>query len=528
MTTDVLPDPQTVAAGSGIRSTVASTRRRNLTLFALGAAAVVALVATFLPGADSSRASGTQLTHTIARGDLIVTVTEQGTLESSNNTEIKCKVRGNSTVLWVIEAGTEVAPGYELVRLDTSTIEDNINAQEIVYQRAVATHAQSEADVAVAEIAITEYLEGVYRSQMKTLEKDLAIAQSNLRTAQNMLEHSTKMFKRGYVSELEVEGNEFTVEQAKLELELKRTEIDVLKRFTKAKELETLKSTLKAATAKLASDKAALDLEKARLDRERKQLENCVIKADATGMVILPSAAEWKSAPDIEEGATVREDQVLLMIPDLTQMQVKVGIHESMVDRIDVGMPAKVTLLENVIDGEVASIATVTKPAGWWTGNVVKYDTIISVDSQEGLKPGMSVEVEIILAKHTDVLTIPVAAVVETEDEYLCWVETPEGVERRSLQLGDSNDQFIVVEAGLKEGDDVILNPIAFVDEAQFGALKPLDQNKKAADESTDSEAQPAVKKTQTGGAKSKPSGEKGKSEQDKSESKPPKKTGSK
>ena len=51
------------------------------------------------------------LTHTITRGDLIVTVTEQGTLESSDNTEIKCKVRGESTVIWVIEGGTEVQAG---------------------------------------------------------------------------------------------------------------------------------------------------------------------------------------------------------------------------------------------------------------------------------------------------------------------------------------------------------------------------------------------------------------------------------
>ena len=54
-----------------------------------------------------------------------------------------------------------------------------------------------------------------------------------------------------------------------------------------------------------------------------------IIKADASGMVIHPSAAEWKTAPDIEQGANVREDQTLLVIPDLEKMQVKVGIHES-------------------------------------------------------------------------------------------------------------------------------------------------------------------------------------------------------
>ena len=46
------------------------------------------------------------------------------------------------------------------------------------------------------------------------------------------------------------------------------------------------------------------------------------------------------------------------------------------------------------------------------------------------------------------------------------------------MQLGDSNNQFIVVEAGLKEGDEVVLNPLAFIEEAQTDALKPLDEAK--------------------------------------------------
>ena len=75
-------------------------------LLAMGVTAAVAWATTLIPGASSSREIGPTRTHTITRGDLIVTVTEQGTLESSDNTEIKNKVRGQSTVIWVIEGGT--------------------------------------------------------------------------------------------------------------------------------------------------------------------------------------------------------------------------------------------------------------------------------------------------------------------------------------------------------------------------------------------------------------------------------------
>ena len=131
------------------------------------------------------------------------------------------------------------------------------------------------------------------------------------------------------------------------------------------------------------------------------------------------------------------------------------------------------TLPNETLDAEVSSVAAVTRPAGWWTGNVVKYDTIIELKDGKGLKPGMSAEVEVILAKHENVIKIPVSAVVETEKGTFCWVKTASGVKRRLLQLGDTNDVFIVVKGGVAEGDEVILNPLAHIDEAQQEVLQP-------------------------------------------------------
>ena len=57
-----------------------------------------------------------RLTHTVSRGDLTVSVIEQGTLESSNNTEITCRVGGWNTVTWVIPGGSVVEPIKRLMR----------------------------------------------------------------------------------------------------------------------------------------------------------------------------------------------------------------------------------------------------------------------------------------------------------------------------------------------------------------------------------------------------------------------------
>jgi len=464
MSTDVLEETQNPQQRSDQDSSWGRWPKR--TLLAIAVIAVVVSAVALIPGAGSSQQIGPLLTHTITRGELIVTVTEQGTLESAINTEIKCRVRGQNTIIWVIEAGTEVKPGDELVRLDTLAIEDAI-AERTKYAHLTRSGAErAKADVARSELAIPEYLEGRYRSQLMTLEKDLVIAKSNLLTAQNILAHAEKMAERGYVSGLEVDEKTFAVTQAELNVDVKKTQIDVLKRFTKAMELETLNGNLNVARARFAAEAERSQQDAERRDLALEELEHCVIKAGRSGLVIYPTAEEWKRAPEIEEGATVHRDQVLLLMPDLSRMQVKVGIHESMVDRIKPGLGARVTLPDKTLDGEVSSVASVAGAAAW------------SLPSTEGLKPGMSAEVEVFIDRHADVLTVPVAAVVETAQGDFCWVKTADRATRRALQLGDTNDTFIVVEAGLNEGDEVVLDPMASITEAQMLVLKPFDKAK--------------------------------------------------
>jgi HlyD family secretion protein len=460
-----------------------STRTRSANvwlkrcLWLLFLVSVVTGIGAFAPAFFKSTDTAKRLTHTVTSGSLSVTITENGAVESSNNKEIKCLVKGGSTVLWVIETGTMVTPGDELVRLDQSLIEDNILKQQIVYENAQANKITAESDVAVAQISLTEYTEGTFIEDQSKVEKEIFEAEQALRKSELSLASAMRLTAKGVVKELQLEGEQFAVDSAKKDLELKRTRLDSLRKYNKEKTLQELRSKLRAAEAKLASFVASLELERTRLERERKQLSNCILKADTAGMVIFPSMAAWKDTPDIAEGAVVREQQTLLMIPDVSQMQVKVGVHESKIDRLKVGMPAKVQLQELTLEGEVSEIAEVTKPAGWWTGNLVKYDTKIKIQPHAGLKPGMSAIVDIVLAQHDNVLTIPVAAIVESKEGFFCWVQSPTGPKKRAIRLGDTNDLFSIVTDGLNEGDEVILSPLANVEEAQAIAIDPSNTN---------------------------------------------------
>jgi len=466
MATDTIPDATGAKQFAHDKQMIARDRTALAVPWRSGVLALVVLAGVVaalvkISSVMSSESVNPRLTHTIARGDLVVTVTSQGLVESSENTEIKCQVRGRNAVLWIVESGTTVEVGDELVRIDSLFLQEQIDERTKYANWSQSAADRSAATVAQATLAVLEYDQGRYVYEVMSLEKNLVIAEAALKTAENRLSHTKVMARSNYISELEVEEKTFAVQQAKLSVELKRTQLDVLKRFTKKEQSQTLSGELKAikATHQANAERATADA--SRRDRALNEVQYCVVKAPRGGLVIHPNAANWESGP-IAEGTLVHKDKVMLLMPDLSQMQVKVGINESVVDRVKVGQKASVKLAEMTLEGTVSSVASITKPASWWTANEVNYETIISLPAGHGLRPGMSAAAEVTIASYEDILTIPVAAVVESGDSHSCWVQTTEGPKQRPLKIGDSNGVFTVVQHGLAEGDEVILNPIAF------------------------------------------------------------------
>src|SRR5436190_13893699 len=96
------------------------------------------------------------LLHTVKREPLTVSVTEKGTLESAENTDIVCKVRAGtkgyaSTIKEVIDDGTRVRAGQLLMLLDDSALKEQEEDQLIKVQNALAAKitAEKSYDIAV-------------------------------------------------------------------------------------------------------------------------------------------------------------------------------------------------------------------------------------------------------------------------------------------------------------------------------------------------------------------------------------------
>jgi len=425
-------------------------------------------------GGDSqAKFIGPVQTEKVRKGLLRVAVNDDGNVESAANVDLKCQVQGGSQILWIIPQGTEVKEGDLLVRLNSSTIEEQITSQKILYERAVADQVLAETELAVAQIAVKEYEDGTVVKELQTADANIVIAKENLKSSENLLRHNERMFRKGYVNRLQLETNQFAVERNKLELDAMSTARQVLVEYTKPKMLKELISKQEAAQAKVLAMKASADLEKSKLDRLNEQLTKCTIKAPQSGLVIYANdrGRSRSEAAMIEEGATVREMQSLIQLPDLNYMQVNTLIHETKIDKIRPGLPATIRIRGTELQGVVKSVNNQPEPGNWYSSDVKEYAAKVTIEDPRkasSLKPGMTAEVEILVKEIPDALQVPLLGIVQEGDENVCYLwKKDSGYERRPVKVGLANTSFVEVKEGITKDDDIILNPRACVAEAK-------------------------------------------------------------
>lgn len=426
------------------------------------------------------------VTSPVTRTDLVITVTEDGTLESAANVELKCEVEGGSTILEIIQDGTMVTKGTRLALLDSSTIEENYNAQKNVVGKAEATRIASKNTFDAAKIAVQQYLEGTYVQELQTAESNIVIAQQNLAAAENIAKHSEKMLRKGYTTPLQHQSNVYAVQKAKLELELQQTTKMVLEKFTKAKTLEDLESARDSAEAQYNSDNGAYELEAAKLKRLENNLKKCEIIAPQDGMVVYANDLSGggrggQQTPKIEQGAAVRQYQSIIRLPDLSKMQVKTLVHESKIEQLRRGQRARIKVQDRELQGTVTQTASQPEAGNWFSGGAKEYATYVQIDGEaDGLKPGMTADVTILIDERKDVLAVPVQCVIAKGRKAYAWVKQGERIEERELVLGATNDTLIEVKDGLNEGELVLQRPRADVPNAigDGNAAEPVDVEK--------------------------------------------------
>lgn len=480
------------AAGKGGR--LGRVLKPAAVLVAVGAAAWFG-VARWWPG----RHAEDLLTAAAALGDLVIQVSDKGELESAKSEQVMCEVEGGGKLVSILAEGTPVKKGDLVAKFDTDVLQKGINEQEVKWEQAEGKvkAAQSELEVqrnkaegeiAKADLALTlakldrdAYQQGEYQVEVDKREGALAIGRKELKEAEDNLEFTRGMVKKGFsqleqvrVMELAHDGKRFAVQQQEADLKVfktftkrrKETELTA-KAADAARDLERTKKSQEAATEKAANEVTAArktaEIEKKQLDRLKEQISKCEVRAPGDGIVIY-FKRPWDESSRIRPGAQVFFQQPIFTLPDLGKMKVKMKVHESVVKKVKVGLPCtmKVDALRGqVLHGKVLSVATLAQSDEWRGGGVKEYETTVSIDdlpADAELRPGMSAEVKILAKTVPNALTVPVQAVTEAGGKHVCYVAAGGGIERREVTIGDGNDQLVQVLEGLAEGDKVALD----------------------------------------------------------------------
>lgn len=233
--------------------------------------------------------------------------------------------------------------------------------------------------------------------------------------------------------------------------------------------------------------------------------------------------ARWgQTAGIIAQGEQVKEGQKLIAVPDLSKMVVNARIHEAMVPQVrddkvtytgfsesintallftpnplgalsawvafdgDMqasfanrneelekkmdrhGMPATVRVSafrDRPLKAHVKFVAPVASQTDLFGSDVKVYQTYIAIDDSnlEGIKPGMDAVVEIkVDSTNEPVVAIPLQALMGGVDmgaKRYCFVLVDGRPEMRELTLGKTNETVAEVKEGLKEGDEVVMQP---------------------------------------------------------------------
>lgn len=340
-----------------------------------------------------------------------------------------------------------------------------------------------------SEYASTNKLgDGSAKQSLRKLEDDLLIAQLELGQARTHLEGTERLRAKDFVTQNELDNEKISMQKSELKVKTAQTALDLFRQyeFIKTAEetlskydeaLRSLERGRKEAISKLAQAQARMKSAEGRyriaveqLRELREQMSNCVIRAKRPGLVVYGGGDERRffgNEEQIREGATVRERQSIITIPDMTKMAVKVKIHESHINKVKRGQKAilKVDAFpDENLTGEVTKVGVLPDSQNRWMNPDMKvYVTTIAVDGvREWLKPGMSARVEILVNTLSNVVYVPIQAVSALGGKQVCYVARGHGSEMRPVEIGEFNDEFIEIKSGLKEGEMVLLRaPVA-------------------------------------------------------------------
>ncbi len=223
---------------------------------------------------------------------------ERGTLESSENRDVVCRVKAGSrgtyatTIRWVIDDGSIVKKGQLLMELDDSALQDNFRTQAVAVEKAkgdwmkadedlVIQVKQNESDIAakvaalqVAELDLDKFLgirtdpaldpvgalagagatlveRGEYRQKYEDISSQLKQAESDLEAYRDRASWAERSVRFGYLTPSQAKVEQSKMESGQDKVSQLQKQKYILETFQRQRDLTNYKSAVEVARINL-------------------------------------------------------------------------------------------------------------------------------------------------------------------------------------------------------------------------------------------------------------------------------------
>ena len=220
--------------------------------------------------------------------------------------------------------------------------------------------------------------------------------------------------------------------------------------------LPIAESMAKINAAELKQTALQVDQAKIKLQRAQKDLDQLTLIAPDSGLVVYREIWGGGGMEKVKVGSTPWRSQPLLEIPDQSKMKVVIKINEVDISRLALEQKVTITLdalVDTIFTGVVTDIAALAHTDRKTKKNV--FDIEVTINEMDlRLKPGMTAHCEILIDTISDTLFVPLDAVVTRDDKTGVLDDSGDFIE---IKTGKSNSNFIIVEEGLNDGDEIRL-----------------------------------------------------------------------
>jgi len=407
-----------------IRDTSATDRiiekrvnKKKLGILAAIGVLVLALLVWLVPGAlrlfsagSSVSASRLQIAS-VERGSFVRDIAADGRVVAAVSPTLYANAAG--AVVLQVHAGDKVTKGQVLAVIASPELtnklaqeENNEDAMEVAYQQAKVDANQQRSK-----------LQGAYDN-----------AQIDQQSAARDLKRYQEAYKKGAVSQLDVDRHQDTLEKAQIELSHAKANLG----------MDDSSLTLEIQAKKLAYDRQKLlvaDL--------KRQVDDLNVRSPVDGQV---------GQLFIAQTATVPKDAKLLTVVDLSALEVQVNVPESFARDLASGMPAVISGNGKDWKGAVSAISP----------EVVNGEVVARVrfegDKPQQLRQNQRLSVRIVLDKRDNVLTVARGSFVDESGGRYAYVVRDDIAYKTPVTLGPSSIDKVEILQGLKAGEKIVIS----------------------------------------------------------------------